>query len=281
MKKAIFVVVVLAATLPAGASVDIEAYVIDEVYGEWGNYWVGALVRLAYDATSESNSVRAFALDITIEGDANIVDVNCLSGDYNIYPGSIWVDSRGNVTDRGSCICSGSLPGTLPGLDSNGVTVEMASAYQPGAEPGPADSNVLLEFIIAGRFDVEVKLAQNVIRGGIVMENPNERPTVNLTGCVMCIAETWNDCGPTCWHFPNRTQCHGDADGDGDVDTADWPDFRDAFAKVYPDPAYRPCADYDRDGDIDTLDWPEFRDNFAKNPPADCRPGDFNGIYGP
>ena len=37
----------------------------------------------------------------------------------------------------------------------------------------------------------------------------------------------------------------------------------------------------DRDGDIDTVDWPEFRDNFGKAPAADCLPGDLHQIYGP
>jgi len=82
---------------------------------------------------------------------------------------------------------------------------------------------------------------------------------------------------PDCWNYP--TQCHGDSDGDGDVDTVDWPYFRDGFGKTYPNPGYEPCGDYDRDGDIDTVDWPQFRDNFGKIPAADCPPGDLNGIY--
>jgi len=75
---------------------------------------------------------------------------------------------------------------------------------------------------------------------------------------------------PACWNCV--TQCHADADCDGDVDTEDWPAFRDAFSTNYWDDwndgagPYNPCADYDRDGDVDTVDWPEFRDNFGKNP---------------
>ena len=276
MKKLICALVVLVAALPAGASVDISACVVE---GPCADDEV--VIRVVYDATSEANSVRAFALDITIEGDANIVDVNCLNGDYNIYPGTIQVDSRGNVTDRGSCLCSGVLPETQPGLGSKGVTIEMGSAYEPGVDSPPADSNTLVEFTMqCSTLDrVNVVLAQNTIRGGVVMENPHQAVTVNLSGLSFDFMGPCSLCYWPCWDY--SSQCHGDSDGDGDVDTADWPAFRDSFAKSYPDHYYEPCADYDRDGDVDTADWPEFRDNFAKVPPNDCSPGDLNEVLAP
>ena len=76
---------------------------------------------------------------------------------------------------------------------------------------------------------------------------------------------------PPCWDYP--TQCHGDCDGSGDVDTVDWPTFRDAFGYAYPDALYNPCGDLDHDGDVDTADWPEFRDNFGFSAVADCPGG--------
>ena len=76
---------------------------------------------------------------------------------------------------------------------------------------------------------------------------------------------------PLCWDY--LTQCHGDTDGDGDVDTVDWPIFRDSFGYAYPSAQYHPCGDMDHDGDVDTVDWPEFRDNFGYTAPADCTPG--------
>ena len=81
---------------------------------------------------------------------------------------------------------------------------------------------------------------------------------------------------PACWDY--LTQCHGDTDDDGDVDTVDWPVFRDAFGSSYPAAAYHPCGDMDRDGDVDTVDWPSFRDNFGGPVPGDCTPG---GIWPP
>ena len=76
---------------------------------------------------------------------------------------------------------------------------------------------------------------------------------------------------PACWDY--LTQCHGDTDGDGDVDTVDWPIFRDSFGYAYPTAEYHPCGDMDHDGDVDTVDWPAFRDNFGYASPADCTPG--------
>ena len=73
---------------------------------------------------------------------------------------------------------------------------------------------------------------------------------------------------PECWEY--LTQCHGDCDGSGDVDTVDWPIFRDAFGYAYPAAQYHPCGDLDHDGDVDTGDWPEFRDNFGYPAAADC-----------
>ncbi len=83
--------------------------------------------------------------------------------------------------------------------------------------------------------------------------------------------EAGPDQGPACWNF--ATQCHGDVDGNGFVDTSDWPTYRDGFGKCSPDAGYQAniCADFNRDGCINTNDWPMFRDNFNSNVPADCQ----------
>jgi hypothetical protein len=161
---------------------------------------------IGYDATGIAGNVRAFALDITSDG--TITDVQCLSTDYDIYPGSIQIDeTTGEVTDPGSCVCDPSYAGTLDGIGTTGVTVEMGSLYASG-EPAPADTGDLVQVTHTGAtLNVDV----NVIRGGIVMENPDLDPDHNLPiACGGC-------------------PCRGDirsADGlsgpDGRVTFADW-----------------------------------------------------------
>ena len=67
---------------------------------------------------------------------------------------------------------------------------------------------------------------------------------------------------PWCWC---ATQCYGDCDCDGDVDTEDWAIFRDAFGTNCEQDwnggagPYNPCAHRDHGGDVDTVDWTAFR----------------------
>ena len=73
-----------------------------------------------------------------------------------------------------------------------------------------------------------------------------------------------------CWNNPR--QCHGDADGSGNVNISDIIIFKACF----PFPAYyygfryNPCADFDRDGVIDSWDFEIIENWFFQNVPADC-----------
>jgi hypothetical protein len=224
MKKILFVLVALLFAAPAWAAVNITAA---QDAGD------KCLAIISFDATGEPNLARAFSLNIQADNDANIVEVVLLSADYVIHPGSIVIDTSGNVTDYGSPVAPQSdLPSdTLPGLDSNGVTIEMASLYAPvgpGSPNAPAPSGDL----ISVRVDKECTLTitANVSRAGstgVVMESPDEAVTVNLpapitlTGCgaiTECLLDTapehqaWLDWGkPDCWCYAR--QCRGDADG--------------------------------------------------------------------
>ncbi len=184
----------------------------------------------------EANLVRAFAFDIWLCSDANIISVTALSADYYIYPGSIQVDASGNVIDYGTAVAEyNDLPnGTLSGLDSNGITIEMASLYAPvgpGSPNAPAHSGDLLSIILSG--PTCMKIAPNVARAGntgVVMENPNEVVTVNYPysccdqpppppctryNCMKYSApeypewDAWDK--PQCWCYGR--QCRGDSDG--------------------------------------------------------------------
>jgi hypothetical protein len=112
---------------------------------------------------------------------------------------------------------------TLEGLDTNGITVELASLYVKEAN-APQDTGILLEFTVAGPVECNICPSLNQIRGGIVLEDPDtEVSEVNMVcfeggvveECMMpehpdyANWEFWNK--PPCWCY--ERQCRGDIDG--------------------------------------------------------------------
>lgn len=227
-------------------------------------------------ASNEPNKVRAFALDITVDSGAKIVSVSDPNVKYNIYPGSIVINTTTNpptVTDYGTPVANPydpcTLPGqTQPGLNSSGITIEMGSLYYPTGDNSPnapPNSGKLLKFRVSK--DCTVTVAENAIRGGIVLTNPSADPAVTLTGCTVVCAQvdcfpntytTYNDWKtlnkPDCWCAPPKGsgyQCDGDADGltegalkfrvyanDLNLVIANW-------KKKITDATLNPCADID------------------------------------
>lgn len=233
-------------TIPVWASVNISCAQVGDTNE----------VIISFDATSETNLIRAFALDIRLDNDANIMEVIGINPDYYIYPGTILIDASGNVIDYGTALAEYSdLPsGTLSGLDSNGITIEMASLYAPvgpGSPNAPAKSGDLVSIRIDRTTGITI--SANVARAGptgVVMEDPNEVVEVNFTscsvyGCICCHRDcmkrespdypVWQDWGePDCWCYSR--QCRGDSDG---IKTGPFwvaiPDlnaFRAAFNKI-------------------------------------------------
>jgi hypothetical protein len=203
--------------------------------------------------------IRAFALDIELDGCATFADIQCLSADfgYQIYPGDIDIDSQGNVDDWGNCRCSGSYPGTLD--DSNSMTIEMGSPYEAGQDPDPCEAGNLVSFRVDGSCWFDVSITVNAIRGGVVNDDA-VMVTPSITGCdggCFCCGcldstateyEDWVTFGsPDCWCY--RKQCRGDIDG---MQTGPFPVaipdltlFKAAFNQVViPDPP-GVCADLD------------------------------------
>jgi hypothetical protein len=222
MKKIALVVAVLMFAAPAWATtVTITAH------NEGGG-----VVRLDY-SVSDSNLVRAFGLDITVDT-AVITDVNCLNSDYYIYPGSIVIVGN-QVTNYGSCVCPNDqgFPDTLDGIDTNGVTVEMGSLYasnDPCHPNAPPLSGTLLKLTVSA--DCNLTITGNAARtgtgsGGIgaVLEDPTVTPDMILPSdhyvppiVVDCMKSShpdhtnwlfWNK--PDCWCYAR--QCRGDIDG--------------------------------------------------------------------
>lgn len=218
------------------------------------------VIRVDYAVAGESAKVRAFALDVSVDSSATIdvvYDFQTGEGNkYGIFPGTIDLTDPEDP-DWGSPVAPSSDPGaegTGEGFDR--VILEMGSLYEPNLA-GPSDTGLLCRFDVSG--DCNVAIVVETTRGGVVLEN-GSTVSIESEGCSIDIVDI-----PECWTY--STQCHGDTDGDCDVDTTDWPTFRDGFGKAYPAQDYidNLCADFDHDGDVDTADWPEFRDNFGKN----------------
>lgn len=255
MKKLVLVSLVLMAALPAVARVDVWCTTDKET------------VTVHYK--TDANLPRAFALDIVSHG-ANIVSVNDANGDgYWVYPGSInFTGEDGGspveVNDYGTSVADANLyPGTLSG--PNAMTVEMGSLYV-GAANEPNDQGILLVFDVDNNADIDID--ENAIRGGIVMEDPNEATDPNCTGCTVSVdcfpsALTaqyfhWDRLGkPLCWCNSAQGgtgdyQCDGDADTSTSgapfyyrIYTGDLTTVTSNWKKKWSTVGINPCADVD------------------------------------
>jgi hypothetical protein len=166
----------------------------------------GKDVTISYDRNDATERIRAFALDITVDNGATIDSVSGLNPDYDIYPGSIVIDGAGNVTDVGTPIAdvADAPSDTLGGLTTGGVTIEMGSLYASG-DPAPPDTGDLLTLTVSGACNVTI--TENVIRGGIVLEDPAVPANPSFTGCAV------------------SDVCKGDATGNGSLNTDDMNDL--------------------------------------------------------
>jgi hypothetical protein len=136
-------------------------------------------VTISYDLVDVVELIRAFALDVTVDSEL-ITGYSNPNPHYDIYPGSIVIDASGNVIDPGTPIADPTYPGTLGGLGTSGVTLEMGSLYQQG-EPPPPSMGELITLTVSEPCWMEI--AENTIRGGIVLENPAIPANPTLQGC--------------------------------------------------------------------------------------------------
>jgi hypothetical protein len=247
MKKIVFALVVLLLALPASAAVNISC-------AQDGNDLVISM------ENTGGTRVRAIALDIQLDSsDACLCDVDCVNTGYTIYPGQIDIDEvTGEVLDYGSCECDEGYPQTLPGTDpdSNGVTIEMGSLYVGEGNAPPQGLQELVRIDMScscGGDDIPVLISENTIRGGVVMEDPDEEPTVNITTCTVDLPS----CAvPTCWD--TVTQCggqtSGDADCNGNINIDDLTALKAAWGMSSPYTAPYCCADFDQSGSVNIDD---------------------------
>jgi hypothetical protein len=140
-------------------------------------------VTISYLASAEVNIPRAFALDIKLSNAETIYAVTPLDPNYWVYPGSYPSDPNGPVGNTGDS------SDTLPGIDSNGVTIEMASLHSPPEVTSPNNpevTNDLLSIFVTGGCDVNI--VGNAARGKVVFydaTNEDDGRDVVYTGCAV------------------------------------------------------------------------------------------------
>lgn len=232
MKKMFLVMALLMLAVPAMAAVTVTATDAGDGSG---------LVTVSYTGSD----VRAFALDITVDGGAVISDVNALSADYYVNPGSVNVAGDGSIT--GSLVCdAGQYAGTLDGEGTSGITTEQGSLYV-GAVNAPAASGDLFSFVVDA--DCHVTIAVNAIRAGVVMEDPDADPGLTIVECDVDVDDL----------------CLGDMNASGNITTADMMLLYGALGAygaqnggVYDIPAGHPlfneAGDMNSSGNITTAD---------------------------
>ncbi|MHC4737421.1 MAG: hypothetical protein ACYS9Y_00805 [Planctomycetota bacterium] len=166
-------------------------------------------VTITYDMDdTDPNLPRAFALEISLsqENGANIGQVTYVHPEFHVYPGSI-VIAGGQITDQGAPVAE---------RDANSIIVEMGSLYAAG-DPchttAPDPQGTLLVFKIANDMETHVNLAENSIRGGVLMEDTTQTFPPGYVTLIECDVV---DC--ECCYCGT---CPGDQTGDFNVSIAD------------------------------------------------------------
>jgi hypothetical protein len=266
MKKILLFAVLLFMAVPAMAASNVDITCTQTVVGDLN--WV----TVSYSASGDPCRVRAFGLDITLGAeDGNVKDVCALDPNYRIFPGQIVISTDGQVTNWGR-------PYDAADINDANIAVEMGSLYaatDPCKQTPPATSGTIFKFSYKPS-SLCYTIDANVLRGGIVMEDPTVVPTTNLPvttcggpskcfkagdidGCgreiTQDMVDVWEGLGePECWCYP--CHCRGDVDGSGEIDTDDLLlEPPDGIGWAYGwSTEYGACADTSNDGVIDTDD---------------------------
>lgn len=261
MKKKVFVLASLVFCVPARADVTITMAQVDETNE----------VIISVTST-ETNLIRAFALDIKLtpngySKDPHILEVTAINPGYWVFPGTIQINPEGKIINYGSPVAEyGDLPSdTLGGLDSNGVTVELASLYapvEPGSPNAPVQDGALLSVKVSDFCCITI--TPNVSRAGptgVVMENPDEIPAV-IFSPPLCIGFFPRY---DCWlEYECAGQQLGDATCDGNINLADLLALKAAWGKTAPwTPPYC-CADFNHSNSVNLGDLLILKVNWGK-----------------
>ncbi|HSV27308.1 MAG TPA: dockerin type I domain-containing protein [Sedimentisphaerales bacterium] len=206
MKKlaALLVVMMIAAPSMAGATVS------------GAQVGTTAAFTISYADDGVGSFPRAFALNVTTSAGTisgvtatRVGQSTSATPGFGIFPGTIAIDTAGNVTSHGTPVAPQSdLPGgTLGGIGTNGVTLEMGSLYVAGGQPLASGTlaTVSLAGLTAGS-SATITITPNVARGGIVLEDATSVGAFTRTFVVT---------------IPAPAVCRGDVNRSGAVTVAD------------------------------------------------------------
>jgi hypothetical protein len=157
------------------------------------------LANIKYQCTA-GETVRAFALDVTVDRGQILAVTNFLRGPstpgargYGIFPASfrdnVIVTSGSNANWAVSsyspaAVAADNPAGTLPGLNSNGITLEFGAIWDPGLAAAIPPTNGLLCSLRLSQ-TANISVAANLSRGGIIAAPPELPITTQFTGALV------------------------------------------------------------------------------------------------
>jgi hypothetical protein len=216
----------------------------------------GGVVDVNYSGADPNNPPRAFALDVTVTGDATVSltadsykqdgESTSSSRGYGIYPARIVIDSNGTPTSYGNPEADPCDPGA--NKSPSHLVLEFGSLYvgdvnAPVVE-GVTEGRLCQLTVGCGSLDANlVVTAETTYRGGVLLEDGTD-----VSGSASAEISI---CGSTCWDIVNdcNGQMKGDANCDGGVNFIDLGLLKACIFKCSGDGSglYNCCADFNHD----------------------------------
>ncbi|KPK76039.1 MAG: hypothetical protein AMJ79_08620 [Phycisphaerae bacterium SM23_30] len=250
MKKIVVLFAVFALAAPVYAQ-DVSLNFKTELIG--GEIWV----TVSYDATAAGKLPRGFAFDMQLDNGATFEAIDSykenvfsVAGDkgFGVYLDTIFFGPDPNTIDNaGSPVAV--APDALPGIGSDGVTICMASLWDP-CDPANAPDPTGDLFRVRVSKDVTALTCteDDDTRGGVVFED-GTAGGLDAPGFMVA------------WGYP--AFAYGNGNGDAIIDGSDFLLMLKHFKKQYGvDPVgttanvdYNPACDFNFDGLIDGSDF--------------------------
>jgi hypothetical protein len=259
MKTALLILIAALFCPPAIAGVTIDV-------NDLGKGWVA----LEYSTTSP---IAGAGLNVEVSQGV-IVDIRLPGfdgnepngGGFGIFPPSFariidpndpnWADSGYAPVGDSNGVTG---IGTLGGLDTDNITLELGAFGDPTALTG-----TFIEILVSRSCIMTV--SANAMRGGIVLVGGASGGFSSTSGPV--VVEPVRSESVICWYY--STRCFGDFDDDGTVNIKDFFSQGDTWLKTYLEAGYDPCMDFNRDGMVDYNDFLIFIDNWLNDQTTEC-----------